>query len=507
MSVAGLLRNAARVHGARKALEHSGRSLTYAELDHRTDRVAAGMLHSGLHAGDRLLLLMPNHTAFVEALFASFKAGIVVVPLNMRLHPKEVEYIARHSEAAAIAFDPALDVNGSLSHALRSVAGLRLWDVRELPEHESVQAHADPSDNAAAWIFYTSGTTGKPKGAVLSHANLAAMTVSCLADLYGFAEDDIALHVAPLSHGSGLYLLPSIARGAFNILQSGSFDAATFFRVVAERKVTVVPFMVPTHIAALVEHPAASAADLRTLRCVIYGGAPMYRAHIERALGLWGPIWAQLYGQGESPMTGTYLPRSAHAECVARRPERLTSVGIPRTGTDVQIVDDDDRPVAQGSVGEIVLRGPTVMSGYWNDPAASAVALRNGGLHTGDLGYVDEDGYVFLLDRSKDMIISGGSNVYAREVEDVLLACPGIQEAAVIGLPDTYWGERVHAIVVRGQGQAFTEAAIIQHCEQHMASYKKPRSIEFVDQIPKNAYGKVSKRELRNQRVQPRSRA
>jgi acyl-CoA synthetase (AMP-forming)/AMP-acid ligase II len=342
---------------------------------------------------------------------------------------------------------------------------------------------------------------------VLTHGNLVAMTLSCIADLYRFEADDVALHVAPLSHGSGLYLLPSIAGGTFNIIHAGSFDPAVFFRVVAERHITVVPFMVPTHIAALVEHPAAQTADLRTLRGVIYGGAPMYQAHIQRALRLWGPIWAQLYGQGETPMTGTYLSRRAHAECAERCPERLKSIGIPRTGTELQIVDEHDRPVPQGQVGEVVVRGATVMSGYWKNAEATASALRNGRLHTGDLGYMDEEGYVFLLDRAKDMIISGGSNIYARELEDVLLACPGIQEAAVIGLPDAYWGESVHAIVVRTPGHAITEAAIVLHCEQHMASYKKPRSIEFVGQIPKNAYGKVSKRKLRDERSRPDSNA
>jgi acyl-CoA synthetase (AMP-forming)/AMP-acid ligase II len=502
MSVDTLLRNTARAYGARLALEHAGRSLTYKQLDERTDRIAAGMRCRGLCAGDRLLLFMPNQTAFVEALFAGFKAGIILVPLNMRLHPREVEYIARDAEASAIAFDPVLDANGALSAALGTVANLQMWDVHTLPEDDPSGEHRGPSDADPAWLFYTSGTTGKPKGAVLTHGNLMAMTLNCIADLHRFEHDDIALHVAPLSHGSGLYMLPSIAGGAFNILHSGTFDPGGFFKTVAERRITVVPFMVPTHIAALVEHPDASSADLGSLRCVIYGGAPMYQPHIQKALRLWGPIWAQLYGQGETPMTGTYLSKRAHVECAEHYPERLKSIGVARTGIDLQIVDKDARPVAQGEVGEIVIRGATVMSGYWMNPEASAAVLRNGGLHTGDLGYVDKDGYVFLLDRAKDMIISGGSNIYAREVEDVLASCPGVQEAVVIGVPDAYWGEFVHAIVVSEPGQDVTEAAIMHYCEQHIASYKKPRSMEFVERIPKNAYGKVSKRELREQRSQ-----
>jgi acyl-CoA synthetase (AMP-forming)/AMP-acid ligase II len=247
----------------------------------------------------------------------------------------------------------------------------------------------------------------------------------------------------------------------------------------------------------MIDHPEAGAADMSSLQSVVYGGGPMYVRHIRRALDLWGPIWVQLYGQGETPMTGTYLRRLDHLGSGEEQARRLGSIGIPRTDIELRVFDSEDRPLPPGEIGELVIRGATVMRGYWGNPTATAEALRSGWLHTGDVGYADPDGYLHLVDRAKDMIVSGGNNVYAREVEEALLTHTAVSEVAVIGVPDDYWGEAVHAIVVAGS--PVTAEELVAHCRERLAAYKRPRSVAFVESLPKNAYGKVLKRELRQQ--------
>jgi acyl-CoA synthetase (AMP-forming)/AMP-acid ligase II len=332
------------------------------------------------------------------------------------------------------------------------------------------------------------------------------MTMNCLADLYSFRVEDIVLHAAPLTHGSGLYMLPSLARGSLNVLtQPGPFDPAAIFDLIRAHHVTAVAFLAPTQIVAMLNHPGAAGADLSSLRAVIYGGGPMYVQHIRRALDRWGPIFIQLYGQGETPMTGTYLRREDHLGAGEDQARRLASVGIPRTDVELRIHDPNDRPLQPGEIGEVVIRSATVMKGYWRNAEATAATLRNGWLHTGDLGYEDPDGYVHLVDRAKDLIISGGNNVYAREVEDVILTHPEVVEVAVVGIPDDYWGEVVHAVMVARSPIAVTAADIIEHCRAHLASYKKPKAVHFVPELPKNAYGKVLKRELQERLMSVRT--
>jgi acyl-CoA synthetase (AMP-forming)/AMP-acid ligase II len=496
VNVGELLSKAARTYSARPALRLGARTLTYGELDELCGRVAAGLLESGLRTGDRLVVWMPNRLELAIAVQAGFRAGLFVVPVNARLHASEVGYIIDNSEAAAIAYDEGLagQVEGWLDGLPRP---LLRFPAGALPASASATPPVEMGPDDDAWLFYTSGTTGRPKGAVLTHGNLVAAAMNCLADLYSFQPEDVVLHAAPLTHGCGVYILPSLARGAYNVVIEGHFDPARVFATIAAERVTAVSFLAPTQIVALLEHSEAPAADLSTVRAVIYGGGPMYVEHILRALDLWGPVWIQLFGQGESPMTGTYLRREDHLGSGPDRLRRLGSIGIPRTDMEVRIADAEDRPVGDGEIGELLLRGPTVMKGYWRNEEASAQALRGGWLHTGDMGYQDPDGYVHLVDRAKDMIISGGNNVYAREVEEVLLSHPVVVEVAVIGVPDSYWGEAVHAYVVRRAGFDLGERELIEHCRTQLASYKKPRSIEFVEDLPKNAYGKVLKRELR----------
>jgi acyl-CoA synthetase (AMP-forming)/AMP-acid ligase II len=358
----------------------------------------------------------------------------------------------------------------------------------------------DVADQDPAWFFYTSGTTGRPKGVVWTHETIMQIVLSHLTDIVNLQPEDTVLHAAPLSHGSGVVALATFAKGTQNvILHTASFDPVTVFDLVERWRITTIAFLAPTQITMLCDARATSDADLSSLRSVCYGGAPMYTKDIKRAIEEFGPVFVQLYGQGESPLTITYLRREDHERYWRAEDPRLASAGVARTNVEVRVVDPDGKDVPTGTPGEVVVRGRIVMAGYWGNPEATRQTMRDGWVWTGDVGSLDESGHLFLLDRSKDMIVSGGVNIYPREVEDVLLLHPAVHEVAVIGVPDEHWGEHVHAIVARHPGHDVDESTLLQHCVDHLASFKKPRSIAFVDTLPKNAYGKIMKRELREQ--------
>jgi acyl-CoA synthetase (AMP-forming)/AMP-acid ligase II len=354
---------------------------------------------------------------------------------------------------------------------------------------------ADVSDDDLAWLFYTSGTTGKPKGAMLTHGNLTFMAVGWVADLMHLEPEDIGLHAAPLTHGAGFHSIALALKSAPQVILP-RFDPEGFCAAVERHRVTNT-WLVPTQIKMLLNYEKLEQWNLSSLKWVVYGGAPMYVEDLKEAIRRIGRVFVQLYGQGETPMTGTYLRPQDH---VLEGPEsrRLASCGHVRSGIELRIVDEHDQEVPRGQAGEICVRGPSVMKGYWNRLEATADALRNGWLHTGDIAAMDEHGYVYILDRTKDMIISGGSNIFPREVEEVLLQHPATSEVCVIGVPDELWGEIVKAVVVLKPGMTATAKEIIAFAAAHIADYKKPKSVEFVTEIPKNAYGKVLKRELRD---------
>jgi long-chain acyl-CoA synthetase len=444
---------------------------------------------------------MKNRPEYAVAMFGAFRAGLVAVPINARLHPSELDYILHHCEAEALLLGAdGPEARSSLPHAPKltivaggpAEAGISFDDVLAAGDPAARDEEVDPHD--LAWLFYTSGTTGRPKGAELSHRNLARATVSCLAEVCSFQPEDVLLHVAPLSHGSGLYLIPALARGSENVIfPHARFDAAEALAMIARERATVVPFLAPTMIVMLLA--AAPGADLVSLRTVIYGGAPMHAEHSLAALARFGPIFVQIYGQGEAPMTISTLRAQDHQ---VDEQLVLTSAGRPRADVEVMIVDDDDREISAGDVGEVVVRGDVVMRGYWNDEAATAEALRGGWLHTGDIGRFGADGRLYLLDRKHDVIITGGTNVYPREVEEALLLHPSVVEAAVCGIPDPVCGERVAAAIVTGPGPQPGAGEIVAHCRTHIAGFKKPTRIGFLDALPRNAYGKVMRRELRD---------
>ena len=350
-----------------------------------------------------------------------------------------------------------------------------------------------------AWLFYTSGTTGRPKGAMLSHRNLLTMSFCYFADVDQIAPGGCILHAAPLSHGSGLYGLPHLAAGLCQVVpESGGFDPAEIFALLPRRPGLML-FAAPTMVKRLVAHPAAGAADTANLRTVVYGGSPMYLDDLKQAQTRFGHVFAQIYGQGESPMTITALDKAEHADSGHPRHEaRLASAGRAQTAVEVMVADAEDRPLPPGELGEVLVRGDSVMLGYWDDPEATAASLAGGWLHTGDMGVFDEDGYLTLKDRSKDLIISGGANIYPREVEEALLTHSAVLECAVIGRPHPEWGEEVVAFVVAAPDAQIGAEALDAHCLARIARFKRPKSYRLVEALPKNNYGKVLKTELRD---------
>jgi long-chain acyl-CoA synthetase len=351
----------------------------------------------------------------------------------------------------------------------------------------------EPRDGGdLAWLFYTSGTTGRPKGAMLSHRSLAQATFAYLSEVDPVSPGDAILHAAPLSHGSGLYVMGHVARLGVNVIpESGGFEPDEIFKLFAAWPRTSM-FAAPTMVKRLVESGAGCDPD--NIRTIIWGGAPMYVEDVLKSLDRFGPRFAQIYGQGESPMTITRLTREEIADRDHPRwLERLGSAGRPYACLDVAVVDGADRPLPAGETGEIVCRGDVVMSGYWRNPDATAQAMKGGWLHTGDVGAFDAEGYLTLKDRSKDVIISGGSNIYPREVEEVLLKHANVREVSVIGRPDPEWGEVVVAYVV---GQAATQE-LDALCLAEIARFKRPKDYVFVEALPKNNYGKILKTDLR----------
>lgn len=507
MNVGQFLLKARQVHSNSVAVIYGNETLTYSELADCALRVASALRALGLREGDRVAFALQNCPEIFEIMYGAFLGGFVVVPLNCRLHLKEVEYVVGHCDAKVFFFNsethPELSVLGSMPGV-----GVTLCDVGRAGSEsvfESwlrgatvIEKVAEPEPNDPAWLFYTSGTTGRPKGATLTHRNLVAMSMNYLADVYAINSRDVLLHVAPLSHGSGLVALPGVARGAGHVISKhASFDPVHMFTLVEEYGVSHVAFMAPTQIVRSVEEYSSGVWNLSSLKAICYGGAPIYVHDLKRALETFGPVFVQIFGQGECPITATSLSQEHHKEFWDSNDVRLGSVGIPRTDVEVQVVNEYGGGCAIGEAGEVLVRGDVVMAGYWRDDIASSEALGGGWLHTGDVGTFDESGFLFLLDRKKDVVISGGNNVYPTEVESVLITHPEVRQTVVVGVPDSYWGEAVRAVVVRHPDSTVTAEELVSYCREHLAGYKCPKAVDFVGELPVSAYGKVLRREVR----------
>jgi len=485
--------------------------------DHRrfARRVAAlaGTLAGrfALAPGDRVAMAMSNGPEFLEVMFATWWAGGVVVPVNAKLHPAEIAYMVEQSGArlAFVSDDLAAAVGGALAGLPDLVATIAApsADYARMTAGDGPERPAERAAGDLAWLFYTSGTTGRPKGAMLTHRNLTVMITSHLADVAPVDPVGAVLHAAPMSHGSGMVGLVHAARGAAQLIpESRGFDVDETAAIVRARR-EVGFFAAPTMVNRLVRSDALDAAAVAGLGTIVYGGAPMYVDDLKHAVARLGPKLAQIYGQGEAPMTITALPAAMHVgrDDDPGRNAMLASVGVPRTGVEAS-VRGDAGPLATGETGEVCVRGDIVMAGYWRNAEATAAAIPDGWLLTGDVGSFDDRGLLTLRDRSKDVIISGGSNIYPREVEEVLVADPSVAEVSVIGAPDPDWGEVVVAFVVGAPGAAVDPAALDRLCLARIARFKRPKRYEVVEALPKNSYGKVLKRALR-ERLEAEERA
>ncbi len=489
----------------RPGLIQGDRRWSWAAIDRAVSALAAGLAARGVGKGDRVLVHSKNGAEMLWSMLATFRLGAVWVPTNFRLTPDEVSYLATASgaaaflcqadfpqHAAAVALPLTLSF-GAAGFGTGTVGGLIAeHDGAVMPD--AVVEHDDP-----CWFFFTSGTTGRSKAAVLTHGQMAFVVTNHLCDLMpATTEQDASLVVAPLSHGAGIHFLTQLARGAATVLlPSERLDVEEAFRLIARHRVTNL-FTVPTIVKLLVEHPAADAFDHSSLRYVIYAGAPMYREDQKRALAKLGPVLVQYFGLGEVTGNITVLPPALHD------PEdgpdaRIGTCGFARTGMQLSIQDDQGRELPAGETGEICVIGPAVFAGYYDNPEANAKAFRDGWFRTGDLGHLDAQGFLYITGRASDMYISGGSNIYPREIEEKILTHPAIAEAAVVGVPDPLWGEVGIAVCVARPGPAVTEADLLEFLGSRLARYKLPKRVLFWDALPKSGYGKVPKRLVRDE--------
>jgi acyl-CoA synthetase (AMP-forming)/AMP-acid ligase II len=486
---------------------HGDRRTSYRAARETANRIGNALLASGLSPGDRVAFLAKNSIEYTLLYYGASKAGVVPVPLNYRLAPPEWTYILNDARARAVIADasyvePIESLRGTLEHARRFVAiggaAPAGWD----PYDAWVRAAspAAPTTEIASdddvYQMYTSGTTGRPKGAVLQHRAVTSNLAQLSGDLR-LGPGDRYLIVAPLYHAAaaiGTFWV--VSRGGCLYLQT-DFEPGAVVKALSEDGIagaTLVPAMIQ---ACLVGVPDVAKRRFDALRFVFYGASPIAEQTLRRAMEVFGCDFTQGFGMTETTAVLTLLGPEAHRRALAGQPGLLLSCGRPVLGTEVRIVDADDRPVAPGEIGEVIARGPQLMRGYWNQPEATAQALRGGWMHTGDAATMDEEGYVYIQDRVKDMIVSGGENVYPREIEDVLFQHPAVADAAVIGIPDERWGETVKAVIVLREGASASERDLVDFCEGRLAGFKRPRSVDFIAALPRNPSGKVLKRELR----------
>lgn len=513
MNLAHFVTQSARRFPDRLALIWGDRQWTWAEFDARVSALGRVLTEHGIGPGDRVVVQSKNSNLMLESMYACFRIGAVWVSTNFRLLPDDVTYLATASGACALLCGGEFPEHAAT--IVKALPGLRLVarmgpGPLNAPDLDAMMARhigtecpvASVDYDHPCWFISTSGTTGRPKLAVLTHGHLAFIIANHLADLIpGTTEHDCCLVVAPLSHGAGNHGLTQVARGATTILTpSERFDPAEVWRLVAEHRVTNM-FTVPTIIKMLVEHPSVDACDHSSLRYVVYAGAPMYRADQKRALAKLGPVLVQYFGLSEVTGCITVLPPALHFSEDGPQ-ARAGTCGVARIGIDIQIQDPETgATLAAGVTGEICVCGPAVFAGYYNNPEANAKAFRDGWFRTGDLGHLDAEGFLFITGRASDMYISGGSNVYPREIEEELLTHSDILEVAVLGVPDPVWGEIGVAVVVLRPEGALDETGLLTWMEGRVARYKQPRRAFFWPDLPKSGYGKITKNAVRDELI------
>jgi len=496
----------AREHPDAIFAELGTRKLSYREARAEVNRLAHGLLAAGLGVGDRFAVLSKNSIEMALLYYAGSKVGAVPVPLNFRLAPPEWSYIIRDSGARvlfaqaplATALEPVREELADVKHFVALDGAAAGYDTLAsfVADRPTTAPDVDVRSDADVYQMYTSGTTGRPKGAVLTHAAVMAQLHQGMLG-FGTQTGDRALIVAPLYHAAAAVTTFVTVQAAGTLYIQEDFAPAEVVRALSEERIAVA-MLVPAMIQfCLVAVPDVAERRYDDLRLVIYGASPIAEQTLRQAIDVFGCDFLQGYGMTETTAASTYLFPADHRRALAGESKLLLSAGRPLLGSEVRIVDENDAPVPNGTIGEVVIRGPQLMRGYWNLPEASEKALAGGWMHTGDAGILDDEGYLYIQDRVKDMIVSGGENVYPREVEDVLFEHPAVADVAVIGIPDEKWGETVKAIVVVKEGESLEADALLEFCKGRLAGYKRPRSVDFASELPRNPSGKVLKKDLR----------
>jgi fatty-acyl-CoA synthase len=510
MNLGRLLAHTAKLYPTHIGLVQGDKRWTWSQIHARVNAMAFALQGMGVTKGDKILTQSRNNLQMFESCWVAFTLGCVWVPTNFRLTPTEVAYLSSSSGANVMIcedvfyghIDAAKESTPTLAHLItigKARAGEQSYEELVATNMGHLAKEATVSYDDSLWFFYTSGTTGKPKAGILTHGQMAFVVTNHLADLIpGISENDCSIAVAPLSHGAGIHALLNVARGACTVLMpSEKLEPTTFWQLVEKHRVTNL-FTVPTIVKILVEHESVDQYDHSSLRYMIYAGAPMYRADQKLALQKLGKVLVQYFGLGEVTGCITVLPPSMHSADDNDANANIGSCGKPRTGMEVAILNSDFTPAATGEIGEICCRGPAVFSGYYGNKEATEKALLGGWFHTGDLGKLDERGLLYITGRQSDMYISGGSNVYPKEVEEVLLTHEGVAEVAIVGMPDEKWGEVGVAVVVkREQHLNLTPVQLLNHLENRCARYRWPRHFVFWPSLPKSGYGKVAKKDIK----------
>ena len=510
MDLGDIVERSARYWPERFAVIDSRRRTSYRDFDRRTNQLANALLSLGLTSGDRVAIQAWNCCELVEAEVALYKSALIKVPVNARLSTDETVHVLNDSTARALVVGAdhaaALLARRSECPQLRwliviaggaALAGADHGYETLLAGAGVVRPAVRAADADIAVLHYTSGSSGVLKAAMQSFANRRALvTKTLLAPWRPAAPGDVMAHVGPVTHASGMQLMPMLQCGATNLLLE-KFDERLLLEAIERERVSRL-FLVPTMVNRLVAYPELGRYDLSSLRLIVYGAAPMAPSLVRRAIEMFGPILAQGYGAGETTSLVSVLNEQDHVDALAGNERRLSSCGRCYFDTEMRVVDDEGHDIVAGDIGEIIVKGPDVMLGYWNAPELTAEAIVDGAYRTGDLATVDDEGYVYIVDRKKEMIISGGFNIYPTEIEQHLYAHPAVFEGVAIGVPDDEWGEAVKLVVVRRPGAVVDDRELLAWCASRLPGYKKPRSVDFIDELPKNANGKVMRKSVRD---------
>jgi acyl-CoA synthetase (AMP-forming)/AMP-acid ligase II len=506
MLISDIVRYKARHQADRTALIFEDQSWTYAQLDDRVAALSRGLLTLA-SPGDRVAILSENLPEYVECYYGVPRAGMCLTFINYRLHPREIAWLVDHSEASVFITEPKYlptvaeirDQTPSVRHVVVIGEGAEADVSYESVLEAGRRSTAEPDnvdEKSIAWLLYTSGTTGVPKGAMLSHRNLIASVLNSAA-VQGLDREAVTLFPWPLYHVAG-FSIPVGHLGGGTIVLMRAYDPIAYLQHIDRYRATEISGA-PTMLNMLLQQPEIDDFDLGSVKKIGYGAAPMPAELLRKAMKRFeGADFQTVFGMTELAGNITYLTPDDHRHALAEQPEMLTSNGQAMPLATARVVDDEDKEVPPGEVGELVVQGDQVTEGYWRNPEATETAFQGGWFHSGDLARIDEAGYLYIVDRKKDMIITGGENVFPREVEEVLYEHPAISELAVIGVPEETWGESIVAVVCPREGVSLTPEELIEFCKERLASYKKPRYVTFVDEIPRNPSGKVLKRELRD---------